>query len=121
MNNFDLKKFLAENKLTSNSKIEEQSSGIYWSFFTQKSHDGVNAYTLNKSNDAVGSDGLKEDIKEAFYETFIRPWNMDFEDNEDDIMSNIGVEFEDYGGNVAYHGELEIRIEYDEVEFILFH
>ena len=121
MNNFDLKKFLVENRLTPNSRVEEQSSGIYWSFFTGKSHDGANAYTLNKSNDAAGSDGLEEDLKEAFYETFVRPFNEDFEDNEEDIIFFTDVEFGGYGGKVIYRGELDLSLENDEVEFILFY
>ena len=30
MNNFDLKKFLVENKLTSNSRVEESHDESYW-------------------------------------------------------------------------------------------
>lgn len=121
MDNFDLKKYLGENKLTPKNKIEEQSSGIYWSFFTGKSFDGANAYTINKSNNAVGSEGLEDDIKEAFYETFVLPWNEDFEDNEEDIIFFTDVEFGGYGGKAVYRGELELELENDEVEFIVFY
>lgn len=120
MSNFDLKKYLGENKLTPKSKIEEQSSGVSWAFFTGKSHNGANAYMINQTNHAVGSEDLEEDIKEAFYDTFVRPWNDDFEDNEEDIIFNTDVEFEGWGGEVVYRGELDLYFEDDKVEFIVF-
>ena len=120
MNNFDLKKFLVENKLTSNGRIAEQSAGTYWSFLTGESHDGANAYKINNSNGAPGSDDLEEDLKDAFYDTFVQPHNEDYEDNEEDIKFNTDVEFSGYGGKLFYRGEIELELEHDGVEFILF-
>ena len=120
MNNFDLKKFLSENKLTSNSRIEEQSSGTYWAFFTGASFDGVNAYKINSSNGTPGSSELESDIIDAYYDTFVEPRNEDYSDNEEDIKFSSDVEFSGFGGKVTYRGEIDLELEHDEVEFIVF-